>query len=215
MSFQAFTATLRPDGLTAPAFASRATGAVLQPTLAGTEGERILCFTESAGFGRYRISVTGTGTAFRRYNRLAPADLWEALTGTALGLFSFFLALYYIPATVLLTVAVVTVISAVALTWVEHHDRAVMNLGLASYLIGKTLLLRRTFYEVTVRSLLPAWLAPLPVGWLISTAFFALGVWAAVSLRQDRRLSSSYAGILAVAAVDLPLTWLLFTPYLR
>jgi hypothetical protein len=215
LSFQAFTAPLSPAGLASPALASRSRGAVAEPTLVGRGGGRLLCYTESAGFNRYRLAVTGAGAPFHRYNRVSLADAADAFAATLFDLFSFFVALYYIPATVFPALVVITVLYWVALTWSEHHGLAVTKAAFAAYLAGKLSLLPHTFYEETVRGLLPSWLAPPPVGWALALLFFALGVWAALAVRRGRPRFSPYTAVVILAAVDLPLTWFLFTPYLR
>lgn len=212
--YQAFTAEAGPDGLVSPRFASRAKGAALRASLA-LPGERLLAYTESAGFDRYRLSVAGTGPAFLEHNRLTSGDLLNALAGTLLSLSSTVLALYYLPATLFLALAALTLVSALALTWSEQHSREMLALGLTVYLAGKTLLLPRTFYEPAARLLLPEWLTPLPVGLLLSTFFFAVGAWGALTHAGGRKRFSPFSALLVAAAVDLPLTLWLFTPYLR
>jgi hypothetical protein len=215
LSFQAFTARLSPTGLSTPALASRTRGAVLQPTLLGRGEERALYYSEAAGFQRYQLSVTGAGAPFRRQNRLTLSDLGAALAATVFDVFSFFVALYYVPGTVFPALAVITLLSWVALTWSEQHSLTVILAAFATYLAGKLALLPVTFYESTVRGLLPSWLAHPPVGWAFALLFFALGVWVALDVRRGRPRFSPYTAVAILAAVDLSLTLFLFTPYLR
>lgn len=214
-AYEVVTGRLTPQGFTEPVLATRSRGAASLPAWAGQDDGRMLVYQETDGFGRWSVRATGAGPAFASLNRMRRGDLASAFLETLLSLFSIFQALYYLTGTVFPGLIVMLALYVFVLTWAEHHAPQTFAAGAATYLAGKVYLLPHTFYVPDVAVLLPAWLAPLPVGQLISLGLFALGfgaVWA--GWRKGRR-QSPFSGLLLLAAVDLPLTLFLYTPYLR
>lgn len=214
-SYQLVTGRLTPRGFAAPALATRAQGAVSLPVWTMAGGERLLVYQETAGFNRWQVRATGAGPSFRHLNRLRAGDLSSALLGTLLSLFSVFQALYYVTGTVFPGLVAMVAIYVFALTWAEHHVLQTFAAGAFAYLLGKVWLLPRTFYAAGVGDLLPLWLAPRALGYLLFLAFFALGCWAVREGWRAKQVCSPFAGLLLLAGIDLPLTLFLFTPYLR